>query len=174
MENVVTSPVPSLEAYAAKMLVERFNRMMSHAPGVIEGTSPEPVHQMRVWARRTRTALDVYAMSQLVQNRSAIAEIDAEVKRAADALGELRDTDVMIEFLGKSSELLPAEQQSGVLALVHELKELRSKVQAQAIHAVERLNSQNLPGKLFNVYGVIVNSAQVPEQSTASLLSTSN
>ena len=42
--------------------------------------------------------------------------MEREIKRVADALGEARDLDVMIQKMGKMGESLPESQRAGVLS----------------------------------------------------------
>ena len=148
MANLATPPPigspPTLPVYAATMLSQRLQRMLSHSAGVREGDH-EAVHQMRVWARRTRAALEIF---RSCLSGKEFAEIEREIKLMADALGEARDLDVMIESLTKRSEALPEEQQAGVVSFVHQLKHRRTACQTAVEKAVDRLDRHDLAARV--------------------------
>ncbi len=138
-------PTPSLNEYAYLMLKQRLMRMLSHCEGVREGITTEPIHQMRVWSRRTRAALELL---QTCNNGSMLQEMEREIKRVANALGEARDLDVMIEKMGKMGESLPEHQRPGVQLFVRTLASDRSLCQSAVDRAVSQLQKADL-GAMF-------------------------
>lgn len=132
---------PDLCDYAAAVTAERLDRMLSHIDGVRKGESPEPVHQMRVWSRRSRAALEIF---RVCFTGPAFAEVEREVKAATDALSEARDLDVMIENLLARSERLAASQRAGIESFMARLKDQREARQAAVAHAVTDLESHHL------------------------------
>jgi CHAD domain-containing protein len=132
---------PTLHAYAVEAIATRLERMLSHLEGVRKSEELEPVHQMRVWSRRTRAALEVF---EGCFPRKAFASIEREVKAAADALGEARDLDVMIESLSHRAEALPVAQRTGLESFVQKLKANRAARQMAVTQAIERLERQDL------------------------------
>lgn len=159
-----TSP-PALSTYAAATLKQRLERMLTYSKGVRSGDDVEAVHQMRVWARRTRAALEIF---RRCLPGKEYAEIELEVKRMADALGEVRDLDVMIESLTKRADALPEPQRPGVLAFVHKLKHRRSSCQRAVELAVDRLERHDLAGRVDRL-----TAAMLPHSLDASAISDS-
>jgi CHAD domain-containing protein len=144
-------PTPSLNSYASAMLKQRLARMLSHSEGVREGAATEPIHQMRVWSRRTRAALELF---RTCYEGSAVNEMEREIKRVADALGEARDPDVMIQKMGKMGESLPESQRAGVSSFVETLVGDRNLCQAAVDRAVARLQKFDLEAMLETIVAV--------------------
>jgi hypothetical protein len=97
-------------------------------PDVCEQEDIEDVHKMRVASRRLRAALDAF---ELCVHPSSFKKINRRVKKLADRLGTVRDTDVMVGDLRSylqpalvASVLDPdvapsAEQRYGLEQLLH-------------------------------------------------------
>lgn len=129
----VSSP---LSDYANKMISERLTRMLAHLDGVRQGKDIEPVHQMRVWSRRSRAALDVF---RNCYPSKAFARLEREVKSVTRALGAARDLDVMISTLKAREEALPPEQRGGLDSFVAHLQEQRQSRQKEVHKALDQL-----------------------------------
>src|SRR5262245_18557659 len=80
------------------VLVTRFKELYEFHEAALNWTDPEGVQSMRVASRRLRSALRDF-MSYL-RNRG-LTSIQKELRRLADALGEVRDQDVAIMALEK-------------------------------------------------------------------------
>jgi len=139
---------PTLAAYAARVTIGPLERMLEHAQGVRENRETEPVHQMRVWSRRTRAALDVFAACFPDPEYRRLAR---EARRVTRALGEARDLDVMIEALEKRAESLPPEQQGGVLRFVESLRDRRAALQPRVEKAVTRFEVHDPVGRFLQI-----------------------
>src|SRR5687767_1969196 len=92
--------------YAVELLTMRLDKMLAQAEGVRESKEIEPIHQMRVWSRRSRAALEVF---RPCFDGKEYATIVAEVKKVTRTLGAARDLDVMIDTLTRREEDLPPE-----------------------------------------------------------------
>jgi CHAD domain-containing protein len=96
--------------------------------------SVDGVHDSRVATRRLRAALKL---------AEAGTEARVEVKRLGDALGQVRDLDVRIEWL---SELLagdlPADARAGIERLVADERELLPPREAELVSALERFRAE--------------------------------
>jgi CHAD domain-containing protein len=118
-------PVPGLSCHetygsaAAKVLLVRTEELSEHRRGVLDTNDIEGVHAMRVATRRLRATLEVFEPCLPGQGYS---EALADVKRLADALGERRDRDVMIEALSPFAAELPASDRRGLDSLVETLR----------------------------------------------------
>ncbi len=136
--GAVDAPPPKLCEYAVEVTAARLARMLSHTDGVRKGEDAQPVHQMRVWSRRTRAALEIF---EICFRGRAFAEIEREVKAATDALSEARDLDVMIENLQARAARLRLARRAGINSFIDRLKAQRDERQqavAGAVAAVER------------------------------------
>jgi CHAD domain-containing protein len=81
---------------AGKILWTRFEEMMSFRDVALAGEDIEGVHDMRVGSRRLRAALEQF---RDVFPKRRFRPMVRGVKVLADALGEVRDLDVMIDRL---------------------------------------------------------------------------
>lgn len=132
---------PRLCEFAGEMTAQRLDKMISFIEGVRKAEDIEAVHQMRVWSRRSRAALEMF---RVCFKDSAFVEVEREVKAATDALSEARDLDVMTENLENRAEKLPVSQRAGVEAMVSELRKMRDDRQQTVAKAVTDLESHNL------------------------------
>lgn len=96
----------------------RIQDFIAHDPGVRLGT-PDSVHKMRSATRRARSALATY---RKLFRRSAVRDLQAELKWLGQVLGPARDAEVMLERLRQHVLNLPEEQQSGSLNQMIELE----------------------------------------------------
>jgi len=92
----------------------------------------EAVHKMRVASRRLRAALDAF---ESCANPKLFKKVNSQVKRLADRLGTVRDTDVMIAGLRTDqSEVVGEEQEAGVQWLIDRLESYHQQ-EKQALDA---------------------------------------
>lgn len=82
----------------------------------------DAVHDMRVASRRLRVALSNFAVCCAPEMRR---DTRARLGRLADALGAVRDLDVMIEALNERKAALPPEQKNYLRALISRLRARR-------------------------------------------------
>src|SRR5579871_6263094 len=113
---------PRLYEFAVETTGHRLDTMLSFLEGVRQGEAMEPVHQMRVWSRRTRAALEIF---RLCFTGREFARLEREIKRAADAVGAARDLDVMIDTMTQRQETLPVEQRPGLDVFISRLRAQR-------------------------------------------------
>jgi CHAD domain-containing protein len=132
---------PRLCDYAATVIAERLDRMLSHIEGVRRAEDPAHIHQMRVWSRRSRAALEVF---DVCFTGKLFAEVEREVKAATDALSEARDLDVIIQNLEERAAKLPASQRVGVESFIADMRSQRERLQKAVAAAVTDLESHHL------------------------------
>jgi CHAD domain-containing protein len=131
----------AIRAFGAHVIAERLDQMLAQTEGVLKRDGIEPVHQMRVWSRRARAALDVFAACFPVNEYS---DLEREVKAVTGALGEARDLDVSIEKLQRRAAGLPPSHRAGVESFIAHLRRVRMQRQRSVAKAVRRLNRGNL------------------------------
>jgi len=106
-------------AAAARVVELRAAELFAHSEGVLDLDDVERLHDMRVATRRLRAALEVFdSCFPRKRHRRALKR----VKKLADALGERRDRDVAIEFLGGLEAETPEADRAGLAALVERLR----------------------------------------------------
>jgi CHAD domain-containing protein len=130
MEATVANTSEALEtphgetAYAqamGRLIEERFAMMMSYREGTLDGSDPEDLHQMRVWSRRLRAAMDVSASCFPKRYKF----FHQRVKQLTDVLGDVRDNDVMIEELSAYRDARPTDERPAIAEMIRELRQRR-------------------------------------------------
>ncbi len=131
----------ALKDYAIRTLAPRLIRMSSHVEGVQQGETVEPIHQMRVWSRRSRAALDIFGICFAPKPYLALTN---EVKQVTRALGTARDLDVMLQKLRDLAETLPEEQRAGVYLAAGHLVRQREEAQPAVARAMQHFQNYDL------------------------------
>lgn len=142
---------PDFCGYGVGIIEGRLEKLLAYTEGAKSGQDTNAIHQMRVWSRRSRAALDVFGMCFTGKTGHAFAEMEEEVKNVTGALGAARDLDVMMETLGKLAESLPADQRSGVESLAAHLQATRDERQTAVRKAVQHLESRHLKKSLLHM-----------------------
>lgn len=73
---------PQLLKFAGDVTAQRLDKMVSYSDEVRKGEDPEAIHQMRVWSRRSRAALEIF---RCCYSGRRFEEIELRVKRVTDA-----------------------------------------------------------------------------------------
>jgi len=127
---------------AGKVIWTRFEEMMSFRDAALAGEDIEGVHDMRVASRRLRAALELFR-DAFPRNR--LRPLLLEVKGLADALGEVRDMDVMIDRLRRDMKGRPPSQRLVLGELIGDLDGRRDGARAALARTVERLEREEFP-----------------------------
>lgn len=116
-------PYPELRYDEAMgmLIEERFDQMMSYRDGTLDGSDPEDLHQMRVWSRRLRAAMDVSKGCFPSRYRF----FHRRVKQLTDVLGGVRDFDVMIEELSDYRDGRPDDERPAINDMIKDLRSRR-------------------------------------------------
>jgi CHAD domain-containing protein len=101
---------PPLE-HVRVMLARQVAELLAHDPGTRLGGDPEELHQARVATRRLRAVLRA---AQPLLDPDWTQALRTELSWLAEALGPVRDLDVLLERLrGELEDFEPAEQEAG-------------------------------------------------------------
>lgn len=146
-------PAETFAQSAHRMLLERLHTMLGWTDEVLKHEDTEAVHKMRVASRRLRASLDAY---QPCCDPRLFPKIYHKVKKAADVLGEARDTDVMLHYLHEQLESLGEDEQAGVRWLMAHLQDYRQRKQRDLEIFLRDLDSEKLERQL---------KASVPERT---------
>jgi exopolyphosphatase/pppGpp-phosphohydrolase len=138
-------PEESYAQTAHKVLLDRLYTMLTWSDEVLKHDDIEAIHKMRVASRRLRAALDAY---QPCCDPRLFAKVYRKVKRTADALGEVRDTDVMLHYLFEQLDSLTEEEQEGIHRLVEHLKSYRQEKQEELTVFLRNLDGEKLERQL--------------------------
>jgi exopolyphosphatase/pppGpp-phosphohydrolase len=103
----------------------------------------EAVHEMRVASRRLRATLDAF---ETCADSKLFKKINSRVKKLADSLGTVRDTDVMISGLSSSMQEMAKEEQVGVQWLIDRLHNYH-QLEKHALDTELQALDEDAPGK---------------------------
>ncbi len=170
MDGNIDSPRPdassepildaNMSAPRALLAVTRacIQQIRANEPVLLDGRSPEALHQIRIALRRWRTALSVFR--EVAPDDGAI--LDAELKALAKALNEARDLDVFAAALARRS---PSNGISplGLKALEAALGDARSQAHA---HAAEAMGAERTRRLLWEGARAVEGLATVPIPET--------
>ena len=108
-------------------------RLFRHEAGVRTGEDPEAVHQARVATRRIRSTLRTF--SKLLDEEWT-DRLRADLKWLANLLGQVRDTDVLLERFADHLAELPADDQKAGRRLLARLSEQRDQARRRLLGAM--------------------------------------
>ena len=107
--------------FALKILRELQQAIIQHEAGALAG-NVEAVHDMRVGIRRLRVALSNFAACLSKKDRRRLR---ATLENLADALGMVRDLDVMIEALKLYRVGKPDKDRTAIQSFIRRLRARR-------------------------------------------------
>jgi CHAD domain-containing protein len=105
-------------------------RLFRHEAGVRIGEDPEAVHQARVATRRIRSTLRTFAS---LLEEEWTDRLRDDLKWLANLLGEVRDTDVLLERFSEHLAALPAEDAKPGRRLLDRLAEQRDQARRRLL-----------------------------------------
>jgi CHAD domain-containing protein len=138
-------------------LARGLSRLLANDPGVRIGEDPEPVHQMRVGARRLRSDLRTFAP---LIDESWAADLVEDLRWIGGGLGDVRDLDVQIGHFSAVSGDLSRE----VRPLFDHLREQRERARAVALEELRSARYRDALDRLIEAVNapVFTPSAQEP------------
>jgi hypothetical protein len=128
-----------------QLIIERAQKMLEWRDEVLRNEDPEAVHKMRVATRRLRAALDAYAS---LCDPKALRKGYRSVKKLADALGDVRDVDVLIQHLQEQLAQIGDERREGIRWFIARLKDYRQQQQGVLESLLLRLDGEALLAQL--------------------------
>ncbi|MGX7825205.1 CHAD domain-containing protein [Actinokineospora sp. 24-640] len=126
-------------AHVRARLDEQVRALVHHAEGARAGKDPEHVHQMRVAVRRARSVLKTVHTHEPLQ---------AELKWLGDALGDVRDADVLLAHLRELAADFPDDERAAVEQLLSSLEKQRRGARR---HMLAALRSTRFRGLLTSL-----------------------
>jgi CHAD domain-containing protein len=101
-----TAPTARFINFLRRLILLRHRQMMSHCEGAAAG-DPEAVHDMRVASRRLRAAL--LLGREIFPARRRFRRFERSIRDLTEALGHVRDLDVLLDYLESDLLKAPAE-----------------------------------------------------------------
>src|SRR6266436_1027780 len=123
------------------VLAGRFKEMVSFSDAALEWEDPEGVHDMRVASRRLRSALKDFLP---FMRERPLKESETKIKDIANALGTVRDQDVLIDALERLMSSCPADVVDGIESLIEERKKRRLQAREILQKAIQKETLEEL------------------------------
>ena len=124
-----------------RVLEGRFREMAKLRDTALNWNDPEGVHSMRVSSRRLRSALRDF--TPYLRKRGLASSL-GQIKRIADALGEVRDQDVAIDALEKLRSTAPQDVSAVITGLINIREVARNKARLDLNRIVARAQLKQL------------------------------
>ena len=121
-------------AHAA--LRHQLHELMDNLPGTRQGDDPEALHDMRVASRRLRAALSVFAAAFPPKPFKAV---EKQVSAVTDALGAVRDADVLLEFMTQARDKAVEADRVGIDAFLQHMRQQRDHDRVILVKSLDRL-----------------------------------
>ncbi len=131
-------PKTAFRDAAARVLTERLDTLMEHEAGTRAGTDPEELHDMRVASRRLRAALEAFAVCYRGKKFVRVAK---ETKSLTDALGGVRDGDVLLERMTAYKATVPPDEQPAIAGFIGQITAEREAHRATMLRALDDLKA---------------------------------
>ena len=131
--------IPELDEHAdvteivRRELATSVMRLLRRDAGVRLGEDPEEVHQARVATRRVRSALRTF---RDVLEPEWAASLRDRLRWLADALGDVRDTEVLRDRIRSREPMLPETDRKGLEELVTMVEMKRDEVRERLLRAM--------------------------------------
>lgn len=119
---------------AAQALTERLDALVRHEAGTRVGTDPEELHDMRVASRRLRAALEAFGVCYRGKEFKAVAR---QTKALTDALGGVRDSDVLLARMAAYAATLPPDERPAIAGFMERIGAERETRRAAMLAALD-------------------------------------
>lgn len=130
---------PSLCYFGAEAILNRLETMLPLTQKVRDNDDVDAVHDMRVASRRTRTALQLFAVCFPARK---VKSWNKRLKRVTRRLGDARDTDVQIEFVQDFLKGVSDRKcRPGIRRLLLRLRQRRQDLQEEVVTALDRFET---------------------------------
>jgi CHAD domain-containing protein len=134
------NPDQDLRTCLSKILQTRFDEMISHEKGTLDGSDIENLHDMRVSSRRVQAVLKVF---QAAFPGGEFKKQYKVIQRIKDELGEVRHFDVFIYALEEYRNKMSDRENRGLELLIIRQKMLREKKRREMTTYINGLNKRN-------------------------------
>ena len=129
-------PKTPFREVATRVLTDRLDALMEHETGTRAGTDPEELHDMRVASRRLRAALEAFAVCYRGKRFRRIAK---QTKELTDALGGVRDSDVLLARMAAYAETVPPDEQPAIAGFIRRVESERDAHRTTMLRALDEL-----------------------------------
>ena len=135
------SALPHLQ----RMIRRQYDEILAHDPGTRLGSDPEALHKMRVAVRRLRAFLRT---ARPILDREWTDELRAELKWLGQALGSVRDHDVLLIHVRAQAETLPTADVAALGLIVEGIERRREASRKELLEALSSPRYLELLGRV--------------------------
>jgi CHAD domain-containing protein len=135
------SALPHLQ----RMIRRQYDEILAHDPGTRLGNDPEALHKLRVAVRRLRAFLRV---ARPILDREWTDELRAELKWLGQALGAVRDHDVLLIHVRGQADTLPASDEAALGLIVEGIERDREDSREKMLEALSSPRYLELLGRI--------------------------
>jgi len=131
--GAVMDPSTRAGAFAAAALQRLLQDWQAHEPAARLGEGPEPLHKLRVTARRMDTVLTLFRACL----PAGLRRSRPTLKRLRDALGTVRDVDIRLEAVNAYCGGLPESDRAALAPLLQYLGAERARARSAMLRALD-------------------------------------
>lgn len=132
------------------LIGERFGAVWKAVPASIEGREGNAVKDVRVASRRLRAAMDV---AEGCFPKSWYEPLHDAAKEITGALGEVRDREVLIEFLRGERSSTPAGDGAGIDRLIERVERERDDARERMVEFLTSLENHGAAAESVRRFG---------------------
>lgn len=131
-------------------IASRFGDLWEAVRKALDGSDPDGVHDVRVASRRLRAAMDV---ADGCFPNSWFEPLHHAVKEITGSLGEVRDREVMLEFLMKECDSAPASDRAGIDRLIVRIESELERARSEMTAFLESIAERGVPAEAARRFG---------------------
>jgi CHAD domain-containing protein len=120
-----------------ELALRQLNRFISYEAKVLKGDNADAIHDMRVASRRLQQVLDLLYSKPRPQE---LRRLRRQIRRCRQVLGDVRNCDVLLEFVGRSLGRKRSARREAWTAVQHFLLMRRSKSFLRAMRKFGKIN----------------------------------
>ena len=132
---------PTYQDAMRTLIGSRWEDVWKAVPRAAEGVDIEGVHDVRVASRRLRAAMDVAAPAFPASWYKPLHKLAKEI---TSELGEVRDRDVMLEYLTAEREAAPPNERPGIDRLIARIDRERIAARAEMEAFLQQLANRGM------------------------------
>jgi CHAD domain-containing protein len=156
------------DGYASAMrdlIAVRWAAVWKAIPVAVAGEDIEGVHDVRVASRRLRAAMDV-AVGCFPD--SWYVPLHRVAKEITGALGEVRDRDVMLEFLHKDHDSASPGEWPGIQRLIDRVEREREEFREEMLEFLSELQERGIAEETVRRFGSLADPNRSENERKAS------
>jgi len=120
-----------------ELALRQLNRFISYEAKVLKGDDADAIHDMRVASRRLQQVLDLLYSKPRPQE---LRRLRRQIRRCRQALGDVRNCDVLLDFVGRSLGRKRSARREAWTAVQHFLLMRRSESFLRAMRKIGKIN----------------------------------